>query len=65
MEGAWPELTISVVILHSRLTCPEFGHSTSEEMRTDSCMFFYECVRCRTLLRPRQEIVVCSAPSAP
>ena len=45
--------TKPTVILHSVVTCPECGYSTSEEMPTDSCLFFHECVRCRTLMRPK------------
>lgn len=32
---------------------PECGHAKREVMPTDACRFFYECKRCRTVLRPR------------
>ncbi len=38
--------------LFSELTCPECGHKKTEEMPTDACQFFYECVACKTLLKP-------------
>ena len=44
---------MSDVILDSVLTCPHCGHSKLETMPTDACQFFYECVGCITLLRPK------------
>jgi hypothetical protein len=35
------------------ITCPSCGHQRSETMPTDSCLFFYECVGCKTMLRPK------------
>lgn len=40
------------VILESVLTCPHCGHTKREIMPTDACQYFYECVQCKTLLRP-------------
>jgi hypothetical protein len=40
------------VILESVLTCPKCGFARQETMPTDACQFYYECTRCRTLLRP-------------
>lgn len=40
------------VILDSELTCPHCGHKSTEIMPTDSCVYFYECKACRTLLKP-------------
>jgi hypothetical protein len=37
----------------STITCPSCGHQRSETMHTDSCLFFYECVDCKTTLRPK------------
>ncbi len=34
------------------LTCPECKHEQGVDMPTDACQFFYECVNCKTLLRP-------------
>lgn len=39
--------------LESALTCPECGHVRQEVMPADACQFFYECVRCQTVLRPK------------
>jgi hypothetical protein len=39
-------------ITESVLTCPHCGHATVERMPVDACVYFHECARCRTLLRP-------------
>jgi hypothetical protein len=39
-------------VLESVVTCPQCGHAKAEVMPTDSCQFFYECERCKTVLRP-------------
>lgn len=44
---------MSGVILESLLTCPMCGHAETETMPTDACQFFYECVACKALLRPK------------
>ena len=41
------------VLLESALVCPECGFAKRETMPTDACQFFYECVNCKTLLRPK------------
>lgn len=45
------EYNISV---HSAITCPDCGHRKVEIMPTDACLFFYECEKCKTLLKPLQ-----------
>lgn len=40
--------------LISIITCPKCGHSKEEKMPTDACQFFYECVNCKTVLKPKQ-----------
>jgi hypothetical protein len=40
------------VDLESVLTCPHCGHAKREQMPVDACQFFYECERCKVLLRP-------------
>ena len=35
------------------LTCPNCNHQSTETMPTDRCVLFYECVGCKTLLRPK------------
>lgn len=44
---------VSPPLLESVLTCPQCGVATAEIMPTDSCLYFYECTGCHTLLRPR------------
>ena len=39
--------------LVSTLTCPECGHAERLVMPIDACVFFHECTRCHTLLRPK------------
>ena len=41
-------------LLESLLTCPHCGYAKREFMPADACQFFYECERCKTLLRPKQ-----------
>jgi hypothetical protein len=41
------------IILDSVLTCPHCGFTKSERMPTNACQFFYECVNCKKLLRPK------------
>lgn len=55
------------VILQSTLTCPACGTVKVETMPTDACLWFYECVDCRTLLRPKHGdcCVFCSYGSVP
>jgi len=43
----------STVVLDAVLTCPYCGHAKCEHMPADACQFFYECERCKTLLRPK------------
>ncbi|MHB8475718.1 MAG: GDCCVxC domain-containing (seleno)protein [Steroidobacteraceae bacterium] len=44
---------MSTVILKSVLTCPNCGHAQQEIMPTDACQYYYECSRCKTLLKPK------------
>ena len=37
----------------STLTCPVCGRQAFETMPTDSCQYFYECLGCKTLLKPK------------
>lgn len=39
--------------LLSTLTCPHCGFAKQEIMPTDACQFFYECNRCKAILRPK------------
>lgn len=38
----------------SILTCPNCGHKKDEIMPTDACVYFYECEKCKTQLKPLQ-----------
>lgn len=38
----------------STITCPSCGHQSTETMPIDSCLFFYECAGCKTMLRPKR-----------
>ncbi|HEX3180098.1 MAG TPA: GDCCVxC domain-containing (seleno)protein [Beijerinckiaceae bacterium] len=39
--------------LRSTITCPVCNRCSAETMPTDACQFFYECMGCGTLLRPK------------
>lgn len=39
-------------VLESLLTCPKCGHARLEVMPTHACQYFYECERCKIVLRP-------------
>lgn len=53
--------------LQSVITCPACEHQKEETMATDACLFFYECTKCRTLLKPKLGdcCVFCSYGSVP
>ena len=38
---------------HSTITCPVCNFQETLLMPEDSCQFFYECPRCKTLLKPK------------
>ncbi|MCG2462679.1 hypothetical protein K8352_18095 [Flavobacteriaceae bacterium F89] len=39
--------------LTSTITCPNCGHTKEEQMPLESCVFFYECENCKTVLRAK------------
>jgi len=39
--------------LQSTITCPLCGHAKEETMPTDACQWFYECERCKAVLKPK------------
>ena len=43
---------MQTIELNSTLTCPECGHSKTEQMPTNACQWYYECESCRVLLKP-------------
>ncbi len=54
-------------ILESVITCPECGHAKEEVMPTDACQWFYECMNCHKVLRPKKGdcCVFCSYGTVP
>lgn len=40
------------VELKSSLTCPNCGHKKEEIMPTDACQYFYECEKCKMIIKP-------------
>jgi hypothetical protein len=42
------------VLVQSTLTCPQCGHAQEATMPTDACQWFYECLGCGRLLKPRR-----------
>jgi hypothetical protein len=44
---------MAALVLESVLTCPHCGHAQQESMPTDYCQFFYECRRCKAVLKPK------------
>jgi hypothetical protein len=55
------------VVLKSVISCPHCGHQKEETMPTDACQYFYECEKCKTILKPKQGdcCVYCSYGSVP
>jgi hypothetical protein len=45
--------TVEDILTRSTLTCPACGHAREETMPLDACLWFYECERCKLLLRPK------------
>jgi hypothetical protein len=42
------------IILKSVITCPKCRHKKEEVMPVDSCMYFYKCGKCKTVLKPEE-----------
>ena len=55
------------IILKSTITCPHCGFQKEEDMPTDACQYFYECTKCKTILKPINEdcCVFCSYATIP
>lgn len=43
----------AAVILESEITCPKCASKRVEMMPVNACQFFYECVGCKAILRPK------------
>lgn len=54
-------------ILESILTCPVCSQRSAEIMPVDACQWYYECVHCHTVLRPKPGdcCVYCSYGTVP
>jgi len=48
------ERLMSTITLESVIKCPQCGFEKLEVMPTDACQFYYECMGCKTLLRPKR-----------
>jgi hypothetical protein len=44
---------MNIIITKSIITCPSCGFQKEETMSEDSCQFFYECEKCKIILKPR------------
>lgn len=55
------------MIFESALKCPHCGHVSVDVMPEDACIYFYECLFCHAMLRPKagQCCVFCSYGSVP
>ncbi len=53
--------------LQSIITCPNCEHEKEETMHEDSCQFFYECEKCKTVIKAKQGdcCVYCSYGTVP
>lgn len=40
-------------ILESVVSCPVCGGESTTTMPTDACQFFWDCPRCKALVRPK------------
>ena len=41
------------IVPQSVITCPDCGHVAEETMSTDACQWFYDCVGCGVVLKPK------------
>jgi len=66
-ENCCTTITDKSVKLKSIITCPNCGFKKEEDMPTNACQFFYECEKCKTILKPKQGdcCVYCSYGSVP
>lgn len=55
------------IILKSIIMCPGCGYRKEETMQVDACLFFYECEKCKVLLKSKVGdcCVFCSYGSLP
>ena len=49
-----------MTVLESVITCPVCGRQTLESMPENACQYFYRCLGCDEMLRPRdRDCCVC------
>ncbi|MEO7293015.1 MAG: GDCCVxC domain-containing (seleno)protein [Ginsengibacter sp.] len=55
------------ILIKSTITCPQCGYQQEEAMPTDACQYFYECIQCKTILKPKMGdcCVFCSYGNIP
>jgi hypothetical protein len=55
------------VVLESIITCPVCGFRRAETMPVDACVVYWECPRCKALVRPKPGdcCVYCSFATMP
>lgn len=41
------------VVLESVVACPVCGGESTAIMPTDACLFFWDCPRCKAVIRPK------------
>ncbi len=48
--------------IRAKLKCPECGYVQGVEMPVSACQYFYECVNCKKVLKPKENdcCVFCS-----
>jgi hypothetical protein len=53
--------------LRSTVTCPACGAHTAETMPTDACQYYYDCLGCGAVLKPKPGdcCVFCSYADVP
>ncbi len=44
----------NTILLQSTITCPVCKHQSEELMPEDACVFFYECLNCNAILKPKE-----------
>jgi hypothetical protein len=42
-----------MALLDAAITCPQCGHTVTELMPRDRCVFFWECAACHAVSRPK------------
>ena len=53
--------------MQSIITCPKCGFQKEENMPTNACQYFYECTKCKSILKPNAGdcCVFCSYGNVP